>query len=197
MSTRHPKPWVVDLGWAGFFLALFIWQGLNTEPDPEPRWAEFPLVPEEAYPPRERRYPDRSNPPERAWSRPEPRVRPKAASDTVGAVWLTAQGWPDWKVEGFLRDRSRWGGGDSALLRRWDARGEVDWVLIPPEPLDLNSAPEEVLYQHPLWRSAQVRALHRFRSRVRPVASWTEVFALAPFDSAQVRLLPQYFYIRK
>ncbi|MFM8566012.1 MAG: hypothetical protein ACKOBQ_07710 [Bacteroidota bacterium] len=71
------------------------------------------------------------------------------------------------------------------------------WDLHPPSPVNLNTVPEDQLYGHPLWRSAQVRALHRFRSRVRPLRSLDEVFALAPFDSAQKVQIPQYFYVGK
>jgi hypothetical protein len=119
------------------------------------------------------------------------------ASDTVTGRWLRAQGWPQWKAEGFVRDRERWGGVDSALCARWDNRSEFDWILHLPSPLDLNSIPEDALYAHPLWRAPQVRAVHRFRSRVRPLRNWDEVFALAPFDSAQMVQITNYFYIGK
>ncbi|MFZ9205857.1 MAG: hypothetical protein ACO22D_00550, partial [Schleiferiaceae bacterium] len=75
-------------------------------------------------------------------------------------------------------------------------RDDFNWILHAPEPMDLNTVPEELLYQHPLWRSVQVRALHRFRSKVRPLRSMAEVFALAPFDSTQQLEIPKYFYVK-
>ena len=61
--------------------------------------------------------------------------------------------------------------------------------------MDLNSVPQEALFAHPLWRAGQVRAVQRFRSRVRPVRNWEEVFRLADFDSVQKIQLPRYFEI--
>ena len=124
-------------------------------------------------------------------------VRPTVASDTVSDLWLRAQGWPDWKAEGFVRDRQRWGGVDSLLLQRYDQREEFHWLLSPPLPQDLNAVPEELLYAHPLWRSTQVRAFHRFRSKIRPLRSFKELFDLAPFDSIQQQRIPMYFYFGK
>lgn len=194
---RQPKPWVVDCIWAGFFLALFVFYTYYSNSTPlEPNWAAFPEVPRVDFTePKwtrdqkfERRY---SESPAKA------RARVAVASDTVSDQWLRAQGWPQWKAEGFIRDRGRWGGVDSALCTRWDNRSEFDWILHPPSPLDVNSISEDALYAHPLWRSAQARAVHRFRSRVRPLRSWDEVFAVAPFDSAQKVQLPKYFYVGK
>lgn len=194
---RQPKPWVVDGIWAGFFLALFVFYRCHSDSTPpEPSWASFPEVPRVDFtePHRtrdqkfERRYRESS---------PTEHARVAVASDTVSDQWLRAQGWPQWKAEGFVRDRGRWGGVDSALCARWDNRSEFDWILHPPGPLDVNSISEDALYTHPLWRSAQARAVHRFRSRVRPLRSWDEVFAVAPFDSAQKVQLPKYFYVGK
>jgi hypothetical protein len=195
----QPKPWVVELGWAGLFLALFILSRWNESPQPEPLWAEFPeLPPTESgsrfAPNTFNRFAPRKPYPKR--ERAADRVRPRVASDTVTAQWLEARGWPDWKAQGFVRDRDRWGGVDSALMARWDDRSDFDWDLHAPAPMELNSAPEDALYQHPLWRSAQVRALHRFRSKVRPLRSLKEVFALAPFDSVQKVEIPKYFYVK-
>ncbi len=192
---RQPKPWVADIVWAGFFLALFVyyrWHSIQTAP--EPIWASFPEVPRAEF--NEPQWPR-----DQKWDRhivesPQMvRSRAVVASDTVSDQWLRAQGWPQWKAEGFVRDRERWGGVDSALCARWDNRSEFDWLLYPPSPLDLNSISEDALYAHPLWRAPQVRAVHRFRSRVRPLRNWDEVFALAPFDSAQKARLTNYFYV--
>ena len=195
---RQPKPWVADVAWAGFFLALFIyyrWHS-NQTTAAEPVWASFPEVPRAEFTepqwPRDQKL-DRHT----AESPRTLRSRAVVASDTVSIQWLVAQGWPQWKAEGFVRDRGRWGGVDSAISARWDNRAEFDWILHPPSPLDVNSVTEDALYAHPLWRAAQVRAVHRFRSRVRPLRSWDEVFAVAPFDSAQKVQLPKYFYVGK
>lgn len=195
---KQPKPWVAELGWAGIFLAFFVLNEYYETTPPEPKWASFPeLPPREAYsydaPPYPRRFQRRSF---SAQTNREPRSRPQVASDTVTSSWLEVQGWPDWKAEGFVRDRTRWGGVDSQRLRRWDDRDDFNWILHAPEPMDLNTVPEELLYQHPLWRSVQVRALHRFRSKVRPLRSMAEVFALAPFDSIQQLEIPKYFYVK-
>ena len=183
--------------WAGFFLALFIyyrWHSNQTAP--EPLWASFPEVPRAEFTepqwPRDQKWERRPYE-----SQPSDRARAVVASDTVTVQWLRTQGWPDWKAEGFVRDRERWGGVDSALCARWDNRSEFDWILHPPSPLDLNSISEDALYAHPLWRAPQVRAVHRFRSRVRPLRNWDEVFALAPFDSVQRVHITNYFYVGK
>lgn len=194
---RQPRPWVADVAWAGFFLALFIYfRWYSNQTAPEPVWASFPEVPRAEFTEpqwtRDQKW-DRHT----AESQRMVRSRVAVASDTVSDQWLRAQGWPQWKAEGFVRDRGRWGGVDSALCARWDSRSEFEWILHPPSPLDVNSVSEDALYAHPLWRSAQVRAVHRFRSRVRPLRSWDEVFALAPFDSAQKAQIETYFYISK
>jgi hypothetical protein len=140
---RQPKPWVADFIWAGFFLALFIyyrWHSNQTAP--EPIWASFPEVPRVEF-----TEPQWSR--DQKWERrpyevqPSDRARAVVASDTVTDRWLRAQGWPQWKVDGFVRDRERWGGVDSALCARWDNRSEFDWILHPPSPLDLNSISED------------------------------------------------------
>ena len=194
---RQPKPWVADIIWAGLFLALFIYYRWHSnQTPPEPRWASFPEVPRAEF--SEPQWPRGQKWERRPFeSRQTDRVRAVVASDTVTTQWLHTHGWPQWKAEGFVRDRERWGGVDSALCARWDNRSEFDWVLHPPSPVDLNSVSEEVLYAHPLWRSPQVRAVHRFRSRVRPLRNWDEVFALAPFDSAQKAQMTKYFYVGK
>lgn len=195
---RQPKPWVAELGWAGLFLALFILNEWYATPPPEPVWAEFPELPAVRDP--HVAYPERSYPKRQPLEYPKPKLRSSrlhVASDTVSAQWLHGQGWPEWKAQGFVRDRDRWGGVDSLLAARWDDRHDFLWDLHPPSPMNLNMVPEDQLYGHPLWRSAQVRALHRFRSRVRPLRSLDEVFALAPFDSAQKVQIPQYFYVGK
>lgn len=194
---RRPKPWVADIVWAGFFLALFIYYRWHSnQMAPEPLWATFPEVPRTEFTepqwPRDQKWDRRPYE-----SQPSNRVRPVVASDTVTDQWLRAQGWPQWKADGFVRDRERWGGVDSALCARWDNRSEFNWILHPPSPLDLNSISEGALYAHPLWRASQARAVHRFRSRVRPLRNWDEVFALAPFDSAQMVQITNYFYIGK
>jgi hypothetical protein len=194
---RQPKPWVADILWAGLFLALFIYSRYYTSGTvSEPVWASLPELPQVTYPESGRtdsRDRDRRTVPPRLPNRD----RIAVASDTVSEWWLQAQGWPQWKAEGFVRDRSRWGGVDSALCVRWDSRSEFDWILHPPGPIDLNTVSEDVLYAHPLWRSPQVRAVHRFRSKVRPLRNWDEVFALAPFDSAQKARMTMYFYVGK
>ncbi|MEY4479099.1 MAG: hypothetical protein RL276_1404 [Bacteroidota bacterium] len=196
---RQPKPWVAELGWAGLFLALFILNEWHATPPPEPVWAEFPKLPPAAefrssYPRRD----SRARVPYDSLKRTRlPKQRIRVASDTVSAPWLQSQGWPDWKAQGLVRDRGRWGGVDSLLAARWDDRQDFLWDLNPPSPMDLNTVPEDQLYAHPLWRAPQVRALHRFRSRVRPLRSLSEVFALAPFDSAQKVQIPLYFYVGK
>lgn len=196
---RQPKPWVAELGWVGLFLALFVLNEWHATPPPEPVWAEFPELPPSAE--------VRPNYPRRDYRARAPfdslkrnklsKHRLQVASDTVSAQWLQGQGWPDWKAQGLVRDRHRWAGVDSQLLARWDNRQDFDWILHSPSPMDLNTVPEDLLYAHPLWRAPQVRALHRFRSRVRPLRSLQEVFALAPFDSAQKVQIPQYFYVGK
>jgi hypothetical protein len=197
MNRRHPKPWVVDLSWAGIFLALFIFYKYYAFPTiPEPTWAQFPEIPVVSYSDS-----FATKPRYEKWSS-APRTniqkqRLKVAADTVSDTWLVLRGWPIWKAEGFVRDRMRWGGVDSALCKRWDNRMEFDWILNPPQPISLNEVGEDILYAHPLWRSVQVRAIHRFRSRVRPIRNWDEVFQMASFDSAQKALLPHYFYIDK
>ncbi len=197
---QRPKPWVVDLLWAGIFSAFFVFNGLQTSPDLPPVWADFP----ENKAPSKWEYGNSKkadsyypNYVKRAPKSKEVLVRPTVASDTVSDLWLRSQGWPDWKAEGFVRDRQRWGGVDSQLLLRYDQREEFNWLLSPPLPLDLNVLPEELLYAHPLWRSTQVRAFHRFRSKIRPLRSFKELFELAPFDSLQQKRIPQYFYFGK
>lgn len=197
---NRPKPWVIDLLWAGIFSAFFVFNGLQTSQESPPVWADFP---ENKAPSKweygsskktDARYSDFAR---RAPRVKEGLVRPKVASDTVSELWLLNQGWPDWKAEGFVRDRQRWGGVDSLLLQRYDQREEFHWILSPPLPLDLNAVPEELLYAHPLWRSTQVRAFHRFRSKIRPLRSFEELFDLAPFDSLQQQRIPRYFYFGK
>ena len=194
---RQPKHWVADIVWAGFFLALFIyykWHSNQTAP--EPPWASFPEVPRAEF--TEPQWPRDQKRERRPYeSQPSDRTRAVVASDTVTVPWLRSQGWPQWKAEGFVRDRERWGGVDSALCAQWDNRSEFDWILHPPSPLDLNSISEDAFYAHPLWRAHQVRAVHRFRSRVRPLRNWDEVFALAPFDSVQRVQITNYFYVGK
>jgi hypothetical protein len=194
---QQPKPWVADIVWAGLFLALFIyyrWHANQTVPDPV--WASFPEVPRAEFNepqwPREQKWERRP-----FESRQIDRARAVVASDTVTGQWLQAQGWPQWKADGFIRDRARWGGVDSALCLRWDSRSEFDWILHPPSPIDLNTITEDALYAHPLWRAPQARAVHRFRSRVRPLRNWDEVFALVPFDSIQKARMTTYFYVGK
>jgi hypothetical protein len=194
---QQPKPWVADIVWAGLFLALFIyyrWHANQTVPDPV--WASFPEVPRAEFNepqwPREQKWERRP-----FESRQIDRARAVVASDTVTGQWLQAQGWPQLKADGFIRDRARWGGVDSALCLRWDSRSEFDWILHPPSPIDLNTITEDALYAHPLWRAPQARAVHRFRSRVRPLRNWDEVFALVPFDSIQKARMTTYFYVGK
>ena len=179
---QRPKPWVVDLLWAGIFSAFFVFNGLQTSPDLPPVWADFPE--------------------NKAPSKWEYGNSKKADSYYPNYVKRAPKGRevsvrPDWKAEGFVRDRQRWGGVDSQLLLRYDQRQEFNWLLSPPLPLDLNVLPEELLYAHPLWRSTQVRAFHRFRSKIRPLRSFKELFELAPFDSLQQKRIPQYFYFGK
>ena len=197
---NRPKPWVIDLLWAGIFSAFFVFNGLQTSEDLPPVWADFPEI--EAPSTREYGRSKRADARYPNYIKKAPKgkgflVRPTVASDTVSDLWLRAQGWPDWKAEGFVRDRQRWGGVDSLLLQRYDQRDEFHWLLSPPLPQDLNAVPEELLYAHPLWRSTQVRAFHRFRSKIRPLRSFKELFDLAPFDSIQQQRIPMYFYLGK
>jgi hypothetical protein len=197
---NRPKPWVIDLLWAGIFSAFFVFNGLQTSQDLPPVWADFPEI--DAPSTREYGRSKWANTSYPNYVKKAPKgkeflVRPTVASDTVSDLWLRAQGWPDWKAEGFVRDRQRWGGVDSLLLQRYDQREEFHWLLSPPLPQDLNAVPEELLYAHPLWRSTQVRAFHRFRSKIRPLRSFKELFDLAPFDSIQQQRIPMYFYFGK
>ena len=197
---NRPKPWVIDLLWAGIFSAFFVFNGLQTSQDLPPVWADFPEI--DATSTREYGRSKWANTSYPNYVKKAPKgkeflVRPTVASDTVSDLWLRAQGWPDWKAEGFVRDRQRWGGVDSHLLRRYDQREEFHWLLSPPLPQDLNAVPEELLFAHQLWRSTQVRAFHRFRSKIRPLRSFNELFDLAPFDSIQQQRIPMYFYFGK
>ncbi len=197
---NRPKPWVIDLLWAGIFSAFFVFNGLQTSQDAPPVWADFPEIEAPSkweYGSSKRADYHYPNFAQRAPKSKNASVRPTVASDTVSDLWLRAQGWPDWKAEGFVRDRQRWGGVDSLLLQRYDQRDEFHWLLSPPLPQDLNAVPEELLYAHPLWRSTQVRAFHRFRSKIRPLRSFKELFDLAPFDSIQQQRIPMYFYFGK
>lgn len=124
--------------------------------------------------------------------RPPGRVR----SDTVSADWL-AQFWPRWKAERFVEHRARWQGMDSAISvkegwldMRWN------WEYVPPETRALTSLDLESWYAHPLWRSVQIQAVHRYQSRIRPLRTWEEVFSLAAFDSVQQIWIPKYFRLK-
>ena len=120
---NRPKPWVIDLLWAGIFSAFFVFNGLQTSQDLPPVWADFPEI--DAPSTREYGRSKWANTSYPNYVKKAPKgkeflVRPTVASDTVSDLWLRAQGWPDWKAEGFVRDRQRWGGVDSHLLRRYD-----------------------------------------------------------------------------
>lgn len=195
--------WVTTMAWAGIFLALFI---LNRyQRNQEPSWAGWVAWEAEAHPEDSAKKPE---PPSywresrRSWKSfardsmrtvPAPEV---VRSDTVSADWL-ARYWPEWKAERFVTQRTRWGGMDSAIAAKedWlDTRWEWEWVV--PLRQALPDLEMESWYAHPLWRSAQIQAVHRFQSRIRPLRTWEEVFALAPFDSVQQSRIPKYFLLR-
>ena len=132
---NRPKPWVIDLLWAGIFSAFFVFNGLQTSQDAPPVWADFPEIEAPSkweYGSSKRADYHYPNFAQRAPKSKNASVRPTVASDTVSDLWLRAQGWPDWKAEGFVRDRQRWGGVDSLLLQRYDQRDEFHWLLSPP-----------------------------------------------------------------
>lgn len=195
--------WFTTMAWAGIFLALFI---LNRyQRNQEPSWAGWVAWEAEADiaespirtepPPYHRQGPPswKSYPRDSMRTVPAPEF---VRSDTVSADWL-AGFWPRWKADRFVAQRERWGGMDSAIAAKegWlDTRWEWKWVVPPRQALPVLEL--ESWYAHPLWRSAQIQAVHRFQSRIRPVRTWEEVFALAPFDSLQQVWIPRYFQLR-
>jgi hypothetical protein len=96
---RHrPKPWVVDILWAGIFSAFFVFNGLQTRQDVPPVWADFPENKAPAkweYNTSKNRFSHYSNFDKSTPKSREVSVRPTVASDTVSDIWLRGQGWPD------------------------------------------------------------------------------------------------------
>jgi len=195
--------WFTTMAWAGIFLALFI---LNRyQRNREPSWIGWVAWEAEAgledstiwrEPPPYRRQNPRSW---KSYARDSMRTVSVPAfvrSDTVSAKWLAGY-WPQWKADRFITQRARWGGMDSAIAAKedWlDTRWRWEWVVPPRQALpDLEL---ESWYAHPLWRSAQIQSVHRYQSRIRPLRTWEEVFALAPFDSVQQSWIPKYFLLR-
>lgn len=188
----------VTLLWAGIFLALFYANIYERQAPPFVPWDRWEVLEEEGGSAQER--PVAILPSGGFVPKHYPAVERfsgAVGADTVGSGWLQQTGqWPEWKALRLVELRSRWGGIDSTLAERegWD-RAEWTWRWSPPEPVDLNLVSEEALLAHPLWQAGQVRAVQRFRSRVRPVRNWEEVYRLADFDSVQKILLPHYFEI--
>jgi len=188
----------VTVLWAGIFLALFYANIYERQAPPFVPWDRWEVLEEEGGSGQVR--PVAAHPSEGFVPKRYPAVERfsgAVGTDTVGSGWLQQTGhWPEWKALRLVELRGRWGGIDSALAEQegWDREGWT-WRWSPPAPLDLNSVSEEALFAHPLWRAGQVRAVQRFRSRVRPVRNWEEVFRLADFDSVQKIRLPRYFEI--
>ena len=188
----------VTLLWAGIFLALFYANIYERQAPPFVPWDRWEVLEEEGGSAQER--PVAILPSGGFVPKHYPAVERfsgAVGADTVGSGWLQQTGqWPEWKALRLVELRSRWGGIDSTLAERegWD-RAEWTWRWSPPEPVDLNLVSEEALLAHPLWQARQVRAVQRFRSRVRPVRNWEEVYRLVDFDSVQKILLPHYFEI--
>ena len=191
---------IVTLLWAGIFLALFYANIYEREAPPFVPWDRWEVLEEEGRGGQER--PTTAHLSEAYVPKRYPTVERfsgTVGTDTVGSGWLQRTGhWPEWKALRFVELRSKWGGIDSMLAERegWD-RAEWTWRWSPPEPMDLNLVSEEALFAHPLWRAGQVRAVQRFRSRVRPIRNWEEVYRLADFDSVQKVTLPHYFKINR
>jgi hypothetical protein len=187
----------VTVLWAGIFLALFYANIYERQAPPFVPWDRWEIV-EDVRPEVPEASSSRPDKPP-AWTakRTEPPFEGLVGVDTVSAKWLQKVGrWPDWKASRFMELRTAWGGVDSLLAWResWD-RVPWSWVWAPPKPIYLLAVSVDTLYAHPLWRSHQVRAFHRFRSKVRPVRNWEEVYQLADFDSTQRSMLPRYFKI--
>ncbi len=196
--NRGQEKWIFGL-WAGIFLALFILNRYERAGDSDKvweGWVDWEDPPVEARPSKalsqawnKQNWPLRSN--AQASTREQEWVR----SDTVSASWL-AKHWPEWKVAKYILVRARWGGVDSMILHREGlADGRWFWEFVPPSTKELTQIALEDWYGHPLWRAKQVRAVHHYQSRIRPLRSWEEVFALAPFDSIQQIWIPQYFHL--
>lgn len=196
MTPNKGKDTILLGLWAGIFLALFIlnrYQRAETASSTWDGWVDWVDAPDSFV---HKKTWDRtgnrlSSAREKTMKANESSLR--VGSDTVSESWL-AKRWPAWKTAKFIRVRQRWGGIDSLILHREDLLGESwTWQFNAPPSMDITRIPHEFWYEHPLWRSNQIRAVHRYQSRIRPLQSWEEVFALAPFDSIQRIWIPMYF----
>jgi hypothetical protein len=192
----------VTFAWAGIFLALFFGNIYKRSTSPVVPWDLWQNQPKDTA----KTYYEVSN---YESKKNDARIyhtdqRPldfsgMVEADTVTAIWLMGEGrWPEWKANRYEDIRELWGGIDSLILTKegWDQVAWT-WSWKPIPKLDLHHTPVEVLYAHPLWRSSQVRAYHHYRSRVRPVRTWEELFLLEAFDSVQELLIPCYFNLNE
>jgi len=187
----------VTVLWAGIFLAFFYANIYEREAPPFVPWDQWDVVEEVGVDIPTAPLKRVEKPFTWADKRREPPFEGFVGADTVSAEWLQRVGhWPEWKALHLVDLREAWGGADSLLGHReeWDRVSWI-WVWKAPKPVVLSTVSADFLYAHPLWRSHQVRAFHHFRSKIRPVRSWEEVFQLADFDSIQRALLPTYFKI--
>jgi len=188
----------VTIAWAGIFLALFfgnIYKRSTSPVVPWDLWQSHTKDTAEQF--REAsNYESKKNDARILYKNQRlPDFSGIVEADTVTARWLMEEGrWPEWKANRYEHIRELWGGIDSLILSKegWDQVAWT-WSWKPIPKLGLHHIPEEVLYTHPLWRSSQVRAFHHYRSRVRPVRTWEELFLLDAFDSIQEFLIPCYF----
>lgn len=119
--------------------------------------------------------------------------RQHVMADSVQPDWLVNQaGWPDWKAERLLMIKDRWGGLDSSVLPPGYDQG-VRWEFQPIPCFSFNEMTKEFMGRHPLIGWDCATAIHRYRSRVRPLMAWDEVWALAVADSTQQLQWPRYF----
>lgn len=186
--------------WAGVFLALFYLNKYNRKAPPYVPWDEWKVAKEEVGHPVMRK-PSWENSPspkkEQKFKKLPKAFNGQIRTDTVSEHWLMSWGdWPAWKARRFIELRAKYQGVDTLIIAKegWDAV-PWEWLPIPPERQNLESVDVSFLYSHPLWRAPQVRAFNQFRTRVRPLRKWEELFQLAEFDSAQKALLPIYFQL--
>ena len=203
------KPDSATILWAGIFLAIFLLNNYQRKAPPFVPWDRWTpkepnAVKELSKEGNQERRGTRGIEESTRYNRPfltPSKMRTQVLStiavglDTVGAHWLVhTGGWPSWKAARLDERRRRWGGvnAEIAQMEEWDVV-PWQWIWVEPPVFVLNEVNSDMLYQHPLWKPEQVRAVQRFRSRVRPLRTWDEVFQLASFDSLQQYCLPKYF----